>query len=147
MHLLDDDLTQELKRDNLSHSSILSAEIVDNSYFNANIHPPLMSFEIKTPNGNTALANHQQLPVNELEVQFIDDTLQLFYAKTNQLVKTFDLSFQSLQGRSELFKLLNNFSPAQFIPLHYIQDAINNLVVLQLKKVFKFCLELPLKKT
>ncbi len=124
LHLLDDKITNEIQAQNASESTAFYAEIVDNSYFNANIHPPLMPFEIKTPNGNTTLSDTQLLSVNDIFIKKEKDKLILIHKQTGKQIMPYDLGFQSLDGRSELFKLLNAFSPARFVSLHYISDAI-----------------------
>ncbi len=125
LHLIDKEIAEELRLENAIAKDIIHAEISDASYFNANIHPVLMPFEITTPNGNNKQSTNQQIPVNELFIHLKEGNLELFHASSQRQVLTYDLGFQSMEGRSELFKLLNTFSPARFVPLHYISNAIN----------------------
>jgi hypothetical protein len=124
LHLLNDEVTTAIQAQNAKDKTALHAEIVDNSYFNANIHPPLMPFEIKIPNGNTTLSSEKLLSIQDIFIKKEEKELILIHQPTEKRVFPYDLGFQSLDGRSELFKLLNGFSPARFVPLYHLSDAI-----------------------
>jgi hypothetical protein len=124
LHLLDEEVTTAIQAQNAKDETALHAEIVDNSYFNANIHPPLMPFEIKIPNGNTTLSSEKLLSIQDIFIKKEGNELILIHQPTDKRVFPYDLGFQSLDGRSELFKLLNGFSPARFVPLYHLSDAI-----------------------
>lgn len=132
LHLLDNNVTLELLRENSQDDTAIHAEISDASYFNANIHPSLMPLEVVSPQSSRSLPEVQQISVKDLEVELVGEELILKHIPTGKRVFTYDLGFQSFDGRSELFKLLNTFSPAEFVPLHYITNAINQ--ALEFKK-------------
>jgi hypothetical protein len=145
LHIFDDAVTQDIRKWNASllesKENPLFLEDSDASYFNANLHPPLMPFEIRTPNGQNSLPPEKQIPITELQVQMgrdmeMDETdtpLQLIHTPTQKRVFVFDLGFQGHLGRSQLFQLLEKFTLAEYLFCHPMLNAINSLQV-ELKK-------------
>jgi len=109
LHLLPPEATREMRawHERISGNAIL-AEAVDASYFNANLHPPLMPFEISTPGGQTSLPPSRQIAVSDL---MVDAGLTLVHAPSGRVVHAFDCGLQRLSTRSKLYQLLALFSP------------------------------------
>jgi lantibiotic biosynthesis protein len=127
LHLLDNEITETLQARNGKDTERLLAEINDNSFFNVNIHPPLMPYEIKLLDGNKQLSENQQIQLKDIVVQSKEGRLQLLHAPTQKEIIPFDLGFQSLNGRSEMFKWLNSFSEAAYSPIYWMINPINDL--------------------
>ncbi len=127
LHLFPEEITQELVHANESgKGESIYVENTDASYFNANLHPPLMSREIKTPGGHNSVSKNQQIPVTELVVQPKSDThLQLIHEPTGKEVSMFDLGFQGHKGRSELYQLLCRFTHAEMVMLSSVIQWAN----------------------
>ena len=98
-----------IEYNNRLYPDIIKAELNDASSFNANIHPPLLSYEITIPGGNNIYPANQQIPVTALDVIYKSGTLHL-YAGTKEIY-TYDLSLESFNNRSNLYKLLAHFNP------------------------------------
>jgi len=116
LHIFDKTVTTDTREWNqsLSHGKLF-IEDCDASYFNANLHPPLMPFEIWMPNGHNSLPPDKQIPVTELEV-CVDERnnqLQLIHVPSKKRIYIFDLGFQGPMGRSQLFRLLEKFTLAE----------------------------------
>ncbi|MDO1446723.1 lantibiotic dehydratase [Rhodocytophaga aerolata] len=101
----------------------------DASYFNANLHPPLMPYEIRTPGGHTSLPIEKQLPVTEFDVCLDEEAneLKLLHRPTGKRAYVFDLGFQGQGGRSPLFQLLDKFTKAQYLSVYPLLAAINKV--------------------
>lgn len=139
LHIFDDRVTQDMRNWNASllesKENPLFLEDSDASYFNANLHPPLMPFEIRTPNGQNSLPPENQVPFTELQVQVEMKTgmdksetqLQLIHTPTQKRVYVFDLGFQGHRGRSQLFQLLEKFTLAEYLFCHPMLNTINSL--------------------
>ena len=131
LHIFDDVVTADIRRwnESLAKEEHLFLEDSDASYFNANLHPPLMPFEIRTPNGHNSLPSEQQIPVTELQVRVneAEERLQLVHVPTRKRAYVFDLGFQGHRGRSQLFQLLEKFTMARYL---YPQPMLNGINVL-----------------
>lgn len=131
LHLFDPTITEELQHWNNSLASkALLVENSDASYFNANLHPALLPFEIWMPGGHNMLPPAQQIPVTDLSVGINADgtRLQLFHRPSQKPVYIFDLGFQGMRGRSPLFQLLNKFTLAKYPWFAPLLNAINKHV-------------------
>jgi hypothetical protein len=101
----------------------LMADNVDASFFNANIHPPLLAYEISMPKSQNQLPENRQLKVNDLVIRKMNNEIVLWHLKLEKKVQVFDLGIQTPKGRSPLYQLLMNFSPN--VPdLQYLKEAI-----------------------
>ena len=71
LHIFDSSVTNDLRQWNqqLNRDELL-LENHDASYFNANLHPPLLPYEIWMPNGNNTLPPDKQIPITDIEVRF-----------------------------------------------------------------------------
>lgn len=130
LHVFSDTITSDLREWNLSVNkySIL-AEDCDASYFNANLHPPLMPYEIWMPNGHNTLLAGQQIPVTDIEVRINEkqQQLQLFHKPTGKNLYIFNLGFQGIKGRSPLFQLLTIFSLTKSLSCYSIMNTVNTI--------------------
>ena len=86
-------------------------EGTDASYFNANLHPPLMPYEIWTPGGHNSVKEANQLPITDFCIRYEveSDELCLIHKLSGKQALVFNLGFQTLTSRSELFQLLGTF--------------------------------------
>lgn len=116
---------------NLSNDSEIFAEITDASFFNANIHPPLMSYELSVPGSHNNLTSSDKIiPVNDLEVAYNDESESICLKRKfdKKTVSVFDLGFESLRSRSPLYQMLDKFSKSKTIYLSPIFETINSVV-------------------
>ena len=126
LHILNPDVQKAQRTWNAQFANtIILTECVDASYFNANIHPPLMPYELQIPNGHSSLPANQQLPVADFHLQLGDDALQLIYQPTGLLAYCFDLGFQGPAGRSPLFRLVTQFSLPGYPSYYRLTYAVN----------------------
>lgn len=128
LHIFAEEVTHDIRRWNESTAmDSLLVENCDASYLNANLHPPLMPFEVWMPNGHNSLPPTRQVPVTELEVHWHrpSEELMLFHKKTRKRVKVFDLGFQGHKGRSQLFQLLDKFTGAEHLSFGPLVRALN----------------------
>jgi hypothetical protein len=130
LHLFDGAFTRQLRGWNQSLSQeALFIEDCDASYFNANLHPPLMPFEIWIPGGHNSLPAQQQIAVTELQVS-LDETgqqVQLIHMPSQKRGYVFDLGFQGHGGRSQLFQLLDKFTGAIYLSPYPLRTAVSKL--------------------
>ena len=129
LHIFDEKITDELRKwnNNSNKNDSIFIEDCDASYFNANLHPPLMSNEIWMPGGHNTLPEQQQLPITDFTVCY--DTkkneLILKHTPTGKQAHIFDLGFQGQMGRSQLFQLLEKFSKAEYLFTQPVANAVN----------------------
>lgn len=105
----------------------LFLEDCDASYFNANLHPPLMPNEIWTPGGHNSLNPQQQIPVTDLQVliERENNELKLIHKPSSQQVNVFDQGFQGHMGRSPLYRLLETFTAVEYLSCHPLITGVN----------------------
>lgn len=127
---LNSKIFKEFKIANTKYSeSFINAEVQDGSYFNANIHPPLMNFEIKFPGVNSNFNEEFQIPINDiyLKADINENEIFLFSKNHGSPLNIFDLGFQIRHERSELYKLLSNFTLAKSIPIKSTFQIFNKV--------------------
>ncbi|GEO02908.1 hypothetical protein AAE02nite_05720 [Adhaeribacter aerolatus] len=132
LYILPKEVTQTVRGWNsaLQPQNSLFIENGDASYFNANLHPPLMPAEIRIPGGHNSLPVAQQFPVSDFEVRVDEPAgeIQLFHKETGQRSYVFDLGFQGHSGRSQLFQLLDKFTRAEYLFSYPVVSAVNAAV-------------------
>jgi hypothetical protein len=131
LHIFPDTVTEDMRAWNRSliKEDQIFLEDSDASFFNANLHPPLMPHEIHMPNGQNSLPPENQVPITELQVK-VDETgsqLQLLHTPGQKRVYAFDLGFQGHRGRSQLFQLLEKFTLTEFLFCYPMLTAINGI--------------------
>ena len=118
LHMLPANVVNDIREWNgmLNEDDNLLIEDTDASFFNANLHPPLLKYEIRTPGGHNALPPQQQLPLSDFVVTVDErtETPALIHKPTGKRSYVFDLGFQGQLGRSGLFRILNKFSTSDF---------------------------------
>jgi hypothetical protein len=102
-------------------------ENIDSAVHNANLHPPLMPYEIRVPGGHNSVHPDEQVRVVDCYVKYDPPTgeLQLKNKLSDKRIFLFDLGFVSHKKRSPLFKLLDKFSFSGYLHHHGILSAIN----------------------
>ncbi len=127
LHILDEKITDSIRDWNseLIGENELYLENCDASYFNANLHPPLMPNEIWMPGGHNSLAEDFQIPILDFSVRLKDGVLNLIHKPTGKEASVFDLGFQAHAGRSQLFQLLDKFTKADYSSAYHILNLIN----------------------
>lgn len=129
LHLFDDEVTEDLKFWNAAYMppDEVYVENSDASFFNANLHPCLMPYEIEIPGGNTRSANNL---INIADLHIKPDTEQkelVLFNDSGQKVSVYDLGFQTLLMRSLLYRLLCSFGNNYGFPLHTINGLFNGV--------------------
>jgi hypothetical protein len=127
LHLFDDIVTGSLRKWNRNaDNNIILAECVDASVFNANIHPPLLDYEIWMPNSNNGLPVEKQISVNDLEFCYNKDSHELEIRDKKKLKQVYilDLGFQGELGRSKLYQMLTKFTLAPVYGTHSLVGVI-----------------------
>jgi len=131
LHLFDDTVTREFMEVNRSATDDgIMVENRDASFFNANVHPPLLPFEIWAPGSNTMLDSDSQVSVTDLVLKKSQgaDGLEVWSQKLHCPVYVLDLGFQNPMARSQLFRLLSTLGPSQVGGFWPIINAINGKV-------------------
>lgn len=130
LHILDPDVLATQRTWNAQYANgLVLAECVDASYFNANIHPPLMPHELQIPNGHTSLPAAQQLPIADFHLRVAGESLELIHAPSGRPAYCFDLGFQGPAGRSPLFRLVTQFALPGFPSYYRLTYAANRAAV------------------
>jgi len=114
LYLLPSQLSANVFADNQSLSQDdLLAEICGDAHFNANLHPPLLPWEISYPTGEGPASDNQVHGWDLVVRRSSDDcnALQLLQSSTGRRVIPIDLGFLNLQRRPPLYQLLARFGP------------------------------------
>ncbi len=114
LYLLPDEVQEALVASNQSLTDELVTEICGDASFNANLHPPLLPWEMSYPTGESGTAEEQIL-VSELWVEPVpldSHRLRLRQGPKGREVVPVDLGFLNPRMRPPLFQLLARFSPA-----------------------------------
>ena len=137
MHIFDDEVTEELRRWNvgLKGEKEMYIEDCDASYFNANLHPPLMPFEVWMPGGHNSLPSDKQIPITDFEIVYhvAGEELHLIHKPSGNRAYVFDLGFQGQMGRSQLFQLLEKFTAASY----YFTQPVTTIATSTYRKLNK----------
>jgi len=119
------DLTRAHNRPAAGESRL--AEVRDGSISNANMHPPLLDFEISSPGAQTSFPPEKQIPVSDLRVVIAgsgDIPLLLIRHSTGERVEVLDLGFLGLPFRAPLLQLLvYGFSRAKYMGYYPLTQA------------------------
>jgi hypothetical protein len=128
LHIFDKVVTEDQRRYNVNVApeGTIFVEDCDASYFNANLHPPLMPFEVWMPGGHNSLPEDKQLAITDFEIHCQDGKeLVLFHKPSEKRAHVFDLGFQGHMGRSQLFQLLEKFTYAEYLFVSPLLGAIS----------------------
>jgi len=113
LYLLPDDFYQEVLAANHALTDQDLAEICGDASFNANLHPPLLPWELSYPTGETGSAE-EQIATHELAVErdpVNPHRLRLIRIASGREVIPVDLGFLNPRMRPPLFQLLARFTP------------------------------------
>ncbi|WP_420129468.1 lantibiotic dehydratase [Longimicrobium sp.] len=113
LYMLPDDVQEDVRRANAALTGELLAEICGDAQFNANLHPPLLRWEISYPTGESG-ATEDQLRSSEILVQRDAEdpqNLSLVHGPTGRRVIPVDLGFLNPRMRPPLYQLLSRFTP------------------------------------
>ncbi len=113
LRLFSEELQDNLYNKNNSMSDELIAEISGDANFNANLHPPLVKYEISYPTSEVGLAE-KQIKCDELIVVPAPEdsyTLRLKHKDSGKFVLPLDLGFLNPMMRPPLFQLISKFTP------------------------------------
>lgn len=113
LYMLPDDVQEDVRQANGALTGDLLAEICGDAQFNANLHPPLLKWEISYPTGESG-ATDEQLRSSEIFV--VPDpedpqSLSLVHGPTGRRVIPVDLGFLNPRMRPPLYQLLSRFTP------------------------------------
>lgn len=134
LHLFPEAWTQELVEWNRTmQKDELWIENVDGSYFNANLHPKLLEFQVASPGGQTTFESDQLISISDLEVVRGDQFLELKHRPTQKTVRVFNLGFEALESRSPMYQLLQVFA-YQVPSLDLFTQLLDTKMIQYLKK-------------
>ena len=112
LHLFPKELTQAIRSWNAAQcpDSERWIENVDASYFNANIYPPLLDWELAAPGSQNELPPQQRIALVEVEVFAGPHGPQLRHRSTQQRLRPFNFGLEALGNRSAMYRLLQAFA-------------------------------------
>lgn len=113
LYMLPEGLSARVRSDNRALTRAYLAEIGGDAAFNANLHPPLLDWEISYPTGEAGTQD-TQLTCADLDVRRDPDdpdTLELVHRPTGTTVIPVDLGFLNPRLRPPLYQLLSHFGP------------------------------------
>lgn len=113
LYLFEPEVLNEIYASNSHMNGEILAEISGDANFNANLHPPLLKYEISYPTTEIGLA---EIPINCTDVVVEKDLedqnrLKLKHKTNSDYVVPLDLGFLNPMMRPPLFQLLSKFSP------------------------------------
>lgn len=132
LHLFDPDVTRSFVEWNTAlHPAQLLMELNDGSVFNANIHPPLLPYEIGMPGGNNNYPQERRILLRDVQVRYNPGTdLLALYHSTGREIYAYDLCLESFYNRSHFYQLLAHFNPDFRLPLRQLIAAADQRYVL-----------------
>ena len=110
----------------LQQNDCLLAEISDASCMNANLHPPILPYQIVIAMGESDFPPEQQLALKDLVIDLNPDekTVFLMHKPTGKRVVPFDMGLEAPANRSPMYRMLLEFSPV--FPSHrFFNQAVN----------------------
>ena len=113
MKLFSEDHQKKLLSNNLNNGQFIFAEICGDANFNANMHPPLLEYEISYPTGEGG-NSREKISTSDIIVvpSEIDPIgLELKHSQNWEKIIPLDLGFLNPNLRPPLFQLLTKFSP------------------------------------
>lgn len=106
----------------------LAAELADASYSNANLHPPLLPWQLVLPGGHASHPASQQLSVADLVVRDCpqQQRLDLWHLPSGRPVRPHDVGLQARATRSELYQFLTAFGEEGATSLAPLLQAVGH---------------------
>lgn len=114
LYLLPEQVQRDLLDHNHQRTDEMLAEICGDANFNANLHPPLVPWELSYPTGESGAAD-EQIRTSEVDVEVDPESphrLRLRHRSQDKVVIPVDLGFLNPRMRPPLFQLLTRFAPA-----------------------------------
>ena len=125
--LLPEEVQEDLRDTHRDRGGPRLAEICGDANFNANLHPPILPWEISYPSGESGV-NEMQIRAADLSVD-IDPRnefkLRLRQGSDGPEVVPVDLGFLNPRMRPPLFQLLSHFTPAAAYTLHLPESPVD----------------------
>ena len=120
LYLFPDEVKTALYEANQTLTNQYLAEICGDANFNANLHPPLLRWEISYPTGESGRQEEQLLSSSLHVISNPDDphSLCLQHRPTGKQVLPVDLGFMNPRMRPPLYQLLSHFTPFGRFLLH-----------------------------
>lgn len=131
LHLFDPAVSDAfLKWNTALHPGQMLMELNDGSVFNANIHPPLLPYEIGMPGGNNNYPPQRQVALRDVQVRYNPEKdLLALYHSTGHEIYAYDLCLESFYNRSHFYQLLAHFNPDCRLPLRQLIAAADHRYV------------------
>lgn len=128
LHLFDPAVTNAFLEWNTAlYPAQMLMELNDGSTFNANIHPPLLPYEIGMPGGNNNYPPQRQIPLREVQVRYNPEKdLLALYHSSGREIYAYDLCLESFYNRSHFYQLLAHFNPDHRLPLRQLIAAADH---------------------
>lgn len=119
LYLFPDEFTAALRRRNGELTGDLLAELCEDAYFNANLHPPLLGREIRYPLSESRGEGAPLLPADLAVVRARSDAhgLELIHLPSGRVVLPIDTGFLTPDARPPLYRLLMAFMPGPSVAL------------------------------
>lgn len=111
----------------LMQTNELFIENQDESFANSNIHPTLIPYQVQLKNTQKIPEGTQPVALDELKIRFNQrsEEIELVHHQSGKFCRVFDLDFQTIEGRSEMFKFLSIFDISE-APLYFdILEKVN----------------------
>jgi hypothetical protein len=128
LHLLPPAVTDRFVAWNTAlHPDQLLMELNDGSSFNANIHPPLLPYEIGMPGGHNNYPPQRWIALKDVQVRYDPQKqlLVLVHAPGAKEIYAYDLCLESFYNRSHFYRLLAHFNPQHWLPLRRFIAAVD----------------------
>jgi Lantibiotic dehydratase, C terminus./Lantibiotic dehydratase, N terminus. len=125
LHLFDPAVTNTFLEWNTAlHPAKMLMELNDGSIFNANIHPPLLPYEIGMPGGSNNYPPPRRIPLRDVQVRYNPETdLLALYHSSGTEIYAYDLCLESFYNRSHFYQLLAHFNTDHRLPLRQLIAA------------------------
>jgi hypothetical protein len=132
LYLFPDAFTAALRRRNGELTGDLLAELCEDAYFNANLHPPLLEREIRYPLSESRGDGTALLPSDFAVVRARSDEhgLELIHLPTGRVVLPVDTGFLTPDARPPLYRLLMAFMPGPSVALPLPEGRAGNAEVM-----------------
>jgi lantibiotic biosynthesis protein len=127
LHILPKEVLDDIRVWNREiQKKMIYVENSDSSIFNANIHPPLLDFEIWMPGSQNSLTVDSQISVTDLVLEKTGKhNIKIKQKSSGKVINVLDLGFQGITGRSNLFKLLNALNTNRFLRPKILCEFVN----------------------
>lgn len=128
LYLLEGKVQQELKSINNSLSKMsMYSESSDASFYNANIHSPLMPYRLILLSEVKKISAYD-IPITDVDVAYNTKEKRVFLInrKNKKEIRMFDLSFELITRRLDLYSFLSNFTLGHF-HLEWLLDVAKQI--------------------